>query len=495
MVDPTPRLERFQSYEEAIRDFRWHIPERFNFAEALFRRHPDAVTRIALYDVRFGGANIYTFGGLDYLSDKFANVLAERGVRAGDYVGICAAQSAAAAVAELATLKAGAIALVPWSAGPSHLVEPAARLLEGGPSDQKARVLVLDAASLERINRVPQLVGLLTESGSQAELIFVAGQTSQAGGYQDFWRVLTAADSDFTSIETSSSSPAFVFLGDSPHGDASHGERPLEERPLVDSAAGQQARRDKSQPGPAHGGAVAHAHSASIRIVHSHASLISQLSGFEMANEFDLADGKTVWSPGDWSSPSILLGMVLPAWWYGGAVVAYDKALPAGWLDAIESYDITNAFLTESNLEFLLEVTEDHLRRNEQAGTAASGGPIQSRLRRVISDDAVDAGLRLRLRGLYNAESNVLHGPPEAPSAIATCSRWFETRDGWLGRAAPGWEIEVLDAAGRPVQPGRLGTIVIRRSAATPPEGAWVNTRARGVKQLDGSIWLAPEQI
>ena len=91
-----------------------------------------------------------------------------------------------------------------------------------------------------------------------------------------------------------------------------------------------------------------------------------------MANEFDL-DSKTFWSPADWSSPSILLGMVLPAWWYGCAVVAYDKALPAGWLEAIESYDITNAYLTESNLEFMLEVTEDHRQRDAERGLDRGG--------------------------------------------------------------------------------------------------------------------------
>ncbi|HEX8089820.1 MAG TPA: AMP-dependent synthetase, partial [Blastocatellia bacterium] len=86
MIDPTPHLERFESYDQACREFRWRIPERFNIAVAISNRHKDAITRVAVSDVMPGGINTYTFGGIDFLSDKFAFSLARSGVREGDAV-------------------------------------------------------------------------------------------------------------------------------------------------------------------------------------------------------------------------------------------------------------------------------------------------------------------------------------------------------------------------------------------------------------------------
>src|SRR5205809_3750369 len=90
------------------------ISERFNLAEAVCRRHVDGVTRVALLDAKPLAANCYTFGGLDYLSDKFASTLRDCGITAGDAVAVSLEQSAALVVAELGALKCGA-AVVPLS--------------------------------------------------------------------------------------------------------------------------------------------------------------------------------------------------------------------------------------------------------------------------------------------------------------------------------------------------------------------------------------------
>src|SRR5207249_439648 len=109
MNDPTPHLERFESYQEACREFRWVIPERFNIASAICRRHADAITRIALQEVKEAGINTYTFGGLDFLSDKFAMALSLSGINQGDSVAVMLPQTAALAVAHLGVLKTGAV--------------------------------------------------------------------------------------------------------------------------------------------------------------------------------------------------------------------------------------------------------------------------------------------------------------------------------------------------------------------------------------------------
>src|SRR5512138_2444959 len=86
-------------------------PEPFNIAERVCRRHADAVYRIALEDVKIAGLNTYTFGGLDYLSDKFAMILSQCGIKTGDVIATVLPQGAALAVSHLGILKAGAIVL------------------------------------------------------------------------------------------------------------------------------------------------------------------------------------------------------------------------------------------------------------------------------------------------------------------------------------------------------------------------------------------------
>src|SRR5262245_3479358 len=83
-ADPTPDLARFQTYNAARSEFDRGVPDRFNLADAIFKRHHDAVTRVAVVESRPGGLNTYTFNALDYLSDKFAAVLRNANINAGD---------------------------------------------------------------------------------------------------------------------------------------------------------------------------------------------------------------------------------------------------------------------------------------------------------------------------------------------------------------------------------------------------------------------------
>ncbi|MEW6212686.1 MAG: hypothetical protein AB1631_30455, partial [Acidobacteriota bacterium] len=77
-----PRLSRFKSYQTATRYFRWPSLDRFNLAAAVLRRNDQS--RTALIEVRKSGENTYTFGAMDFFSDKFANALHRAGLKRGD---------------------------------------------------------------------------------------------------------------------------------------------------------------------------------------------------------------------------------------------------------------------------------------------------------------------------------------------------------------------------------------------------------------------------
>jgi bile acid-coenzyme A ligase len=71
-----------------------------------------------------------------------------------------------------------------------------------------------------------------------------------------------------------------------------------------------------------------------------------------------------------------------------------------------------------------------------------------------------------------------LYGGTEAQAfTIITGAEWL-ARPGSVGRAAVG-ELCVLDAAGRPVPPGTVGEVFLRRAPGTPPTYRYVGAEAR----------------
>jgi acetyl-CoA synthetase len=60
----------------------------------------------------------------------------------------------------------------------------------------------------------------------------------------------------------------------------------------------------------------------------------------------------------------------------------------------------------------------------------------------------------------------------------------FEVRRGALGKAAPGWDVAVIDDAG-PLPPGRVGEIAVRR------RGEWFRVKDRGHVDADGYVFHA----
>ena len=292
MNDPTPHLERFESYEQACREFRWVIPERFNIAAAICRRHADAITRIALQEVKEAGINTYTFGGLDFLSDKFAMALSLSGINKGDSVAVMLPQSAALAVAHLGVLKSGGV-LVPLPMG----AESAS--LEHAIADSGTKAVVVDESIYGKDEVYRNL--------SHLELRFVVRDLRPAATSsddKDFWTEVDRASSDFEAVQTDANSPAFIFYAQS------------EVKPRG--------------------------------VVHSHRSLIGQLPGFEMFMEPEAES--VFWTADDWSSASALLGVLYPAWWYGCSLAACTSDDRDGVLRLMERSAVTHAFIPSSLL-------------------------------------------------------------------------------------------------------------------------------------------------
>lgn len=440
MIDPTPHLERFESYEQACREFRWRVPEQLNIACAISKRHKDAVTRIAISDVRPGGINTYTYGGIDFLSDKFANLLAGSGVRQGDAVAVILSQSAAPLVAHFAALKLGAV-VVPLSPSlPSSTLRVAL-------TQCTARAVVADGTAVDKVSEA-----LTTEP------LFVAGGGSRgdhsSGKQRDFWREINSASSDFTPVVTSSNSPAYLFF-------------------LPDTEGGLTG------------------------VIHSPRSLVGQLTAFEMYTNFSIDDESVFWLASDWTSPQTLLGMVIPALWYGCSIVAQDSINSGGdeFFASMGQFEVTDAFIPSPEMNRLMQ-TLDAL-------------PIKHDLKLktiLTTPDAFTQKLCDWVSDSLGATLNVAYGAAETGIIASSCGKWFACDAGTAGRAAPGHSIEIVDERGdaKPVsQRGRvalsrfdpalfLGYLNDSEKYVARLAGDWFVTGDAGYKKEDGDLCLSP---
>ena len=69
----------FSSYEEAVAQHEWRVPERYNIAADVCDKHPR--DKLAMVHEHFGGAvREVRWGELQAASNRFAHVLREHGV-------------------------------------------------------------------------------------------------------------------------------------------------------------------------------------------------------------------------------------------------------------------------------------------------------------------------------------------------------------------------------------------------------------------------------
>src|SRR5258707_10725321 len=98
------------SYEEAMRQFRWPRPQRFNIGRAVCERHPSHALALIVENAD-GSVRNWTFGQLLAASSRLANALGARGIAKGDRVGVFLSQGAELTLCHLAGYRMGAVVL------------------------------------------------------------------------------------------------------------------------------------------------------------------------------------------------------------------------------------------------------------------------------------------------------------------------------------------------------------------------------------------------
>jgi acetyl-CoA synthetase len=98
------------SYEEAMRQFRWPRPQRFNIGWAVCERHPSHALALIVENAD-GSVRNWTFGELLAASSRLANALGARAIKKGDRIGVFLSQGAELTLCHLAGYRMGAVVL------------------------------------------------------------------------------------------------------------------------------------------------------------------------------------------------------------------------------------------------------------------------------------------------------------------------------------------------------------------------------------------------
>lgn len=259
-------LPNSRSYEEACRNFRWRIPERYNLAFDVCDRQTmggaDGHRTALIVEQPDGNVERHTFHMLRLLSNRLANTLAMLGVAPGDRVAAVLPAGLEAAVTLLAVTKMGALLVpVPVALG----AEPLRHRL----ADSGARAAVVDAAVLPALDKVRHLL-------PELDHVLVPGGAGPDA--EELWAMVERASDGFDPLVTPADHPAFIFYPEAGCG-----------RP----------------PG----------------VIHAHRAMAGGLPAIEMALGFFPQFGDVVWTSADWMGAEGLFRAVLPAWHHGVPVM------------------------------------------------------------------------------------------------------------------------------------------------------------------------------
>ncbi len=411
IIDP-----EYTDFDQVRREFQWNIPRHFNMAWAVCDKHRGLDTSPALlYEQQGGALETYTFGDLRTLSNRLANGLASIGIVKGDRVGIVLPQRIETGIAHIAIHKTGAISL-PLSV----LFGPEA--IEYRLRDSGAKAVITIGRHVEMLqdmkDQLPELETVITCAGEQ--------------GDQELWALINRGGDSFEMVDTLADDPALLIY-------------------------------TSGTTGPPKGALVAHR------------SLIGNLTGFEMSQNFFPRAGDVFWTPADWAWTGGLLDGLLPTWVYGRPIVAFEGGRfdPEKACDVMGRHRVTNAFIPPTALKMIRQVPDIDRYRIGLRGVMSAG-------------EAMGAELYEWGRDVLNVEINEMWGQTEFNYLVGNCSAIMAVRPGSMGKPYPGHDVDAIDDEGNPVRPGEQGELAARTGDPVMFLGYWNNGTATEQKIVNG---------
>ena len=458
-----PQDPSSDGYASLHSGFRWLVPDHFNIAQVCCARWatlPGDTKKIAIqaHSEGSGGQN-YSYFELQVQANRLANVLMGLGVTQGDRVAIVMPQRFETAVAYIAVLQMGAVA-VPLS----MLFGPEA--LEFRLQDSDAVAAICDGAALGGLLAVRARCPLL---GAVLGVGAVLGRGRDGeGDVVDYAGALAKASSRFRPVDTLASEPAVLIYTSGTTG----------------------------QPKGA---------------LIPHRALIGNLTGFVCSQNWFGFDGKAnassdavFWSPADWAWTGGLMDALLPTLYFGCTIVAFNgRFSPQSALELMRDHGVTHTFLFPTALKAMMKA-------NPGAGSKTVRQQFKLKLKAIMSaGEAVGDAVFGYCESQLGVKPNEMFGQTEINYIVGNCNRLWPSKPGSMGKGYPGHQVKVIDDAGNECPVGTPGDVALNRfdvhgdpdpifflgywknEAATQGKftGDWCRTGDLAVRDADGYLW------
>jgi acetyl-CoA synthetase len=284
------------SYDEMRDQHRWDVPERYNIARDVCDKHARDRLAMVWEDWR-GNERRVSFGELQDLSNKFANVLEAHGVERGDRVTTLLPSLPETAAVFLGTYKRGAILLsmsvLYGDAGIEH------RLKDSG-----AKALVTDTKNRHRI----------PEGLAEKIIVMDSGEGERASGDISFGDAMDKASAAYDMVATTADDPAQLYYSSGTTGTAKG-------------------------------------------ILHAHRYLLAH-EEFEFCH--DVRDGELFHGSGEWAWAAGICPLLGP-WRYGAVQFVYARKGgfdPEEQLRQLRKHEVSNMFTTPTALRAMTAVSD-----------------------------------------------------------------------------------------------------------------------------------------
>tara|TARA_R110002110_G_scaffold49669_17_gene147454 strand:+ start:15101 stop:16720 length:1620 start_codon:yes stop_codon:yes gene_type:complete len=189
-------------------------------------------------------------------------------------------------------------------------------------------------------------------------------------------------------------------------------------------------------------------------VLHAHRFLLGHLPSMEMTHEGFPQPGDIGWTPADWAWIGGLMDMAMPCLYYGVPLVAHRmrKFEPTAAYDLIARLGIRNLFLPPTALKLMRGAP---VPAGVNIRSVSSGGES-------LGAEMLDWGQRT-----LGAPINELYGQTECNLCITQAAGFMRVKPGTMGQPLPGFDLRVIDAAGRDCATGEIGEIAVRKGAAS----------------------------
>jgi len=387
-------------HDRLYREFRWLVPARFNISTVCSTRWARDPGRIAIrVDRGDEPVETLTYARLDADANRLANALVASGVRPGDRVALLLPQCPETAIAQMAILRMGAVAM-PLS------ILFGADAIAYRLQDSDTRTVIVDASALETLREAR------LEASEVTRVIVVDELAAPLDGRGEVhWSALLARASDrFRTLDTLADDPALLIY-------------------------------TSGTTGPPKGALL------------PHRALIGNLPGFVASQDWFPRPDDVFWSPADWAWTGGLLDALLPTLHFGRPIVASrSRFSPEYAFELMQRHQVSNAFLFPTALKMMMKaVPAPRERYRLRLRAIMSGGES-------VGDAVFDW-----CRDSIGIVVNEIFGQTEANYLMGGSSRRWPARSGAIGRPYPGHRIALLDDQGEPVAPGEVGEISVNR--------------------------------